>query len=122
MHWSFSYRGCCAKRVPEWDLESLDGFFVADARRVGHGNVRIIALAILISDQRVTPFEAFLGIAKGGRHAECEIKLGEPGGGALNISGPTCTSPSVVRLVENLVERLPEIEWVYRTTYSQEND
>jgi hypothetical protein len=102
---------------PEWDRESLDGFMVADARKEQDGVVRIVALAILISDQCVTPFDAVLGVADGCTLTLCEVRLGERGGGALGISGPVCTSSVVAGLVESLISRIPLIEWVYGVTY-----
>lgn len=101
---------------PEWERESLDGLLLADARATS-GGVTLVGLAILISDQTVTPFHVAFHLGSGGSLGSAEVLLGERGGGALGISGPICTSPSVPHCLEGLLPRLPHVDWVYRAAY-----
>lgn len=102
---------------PEWELESLDGFLVSSFQSSAEGLVTLAGLAILISDQTVTPFHVALHPAADRSLGRAEILLGERGGGALGISGPICTAASVPNRLERLVPRLSHVEWVYRAAY-----
>lgn len=104
---------------PEWEAESLDGFLVAEAKKTGERLLSVAGLAILISDQTVTPFQVVLHSALDGSLARAECLVGERGGGVLGISGSVCTAPSVPRQLERLVQRLSTMDWVYRATYSK---
>ena len=80
----------------EWEMESLDGFLVAEAKSNPEGAFSLVGLAILISDQTVTPFHGVFRPAVDGSLERADVLLGERGGGgALGISGPICTSASV---------------------------
>lgn len=103
----------------EWEVESLDGFFVAEAKKETEDSVSLVGLAILISDQTVTPFCVCLRSTGDGSLERAEVLLGERGGGALGISGPDCTSASVSSRLESLLPRLSQIDWVYRATYTR---
>lgn len=102
------------RRHPEWLRESLDGFFIAHAKRVGPRAVEIIGTCILISDQTVTPFRARLSLGtEGDSVASYRIQLGEPSGGPLGISGPPCNSREATRLLNGLMSRVNSVSWKY---------
>ena len=72
-----------AKAYPYWKHESLDGFHLFEARKVGPREAVIAGLCILISDETVTPFEARLMVAESGEEiARMECRLGKRGAGA----------------------------------------
>ena len=98
----------------EWEKESLDGIFVARARKTGSAAAELAGTCILISDQTVTPFLMEIALSPSD---ECidffRLRLGEAGGGRLGISGPSCNSREARELLENVVIRLPSIAWSY---------
>jgi hypothetical protein len=97
---------------PEWDRESLDGIFVARAEKTGLLSAHLVGTCIIISDQTVTPFSIDLELSSAS--VSCfKIMLGEPGGGALGISGPKCNSREAKQLFETLINRLGSIDWSY---------
>lgn len=99
---------------PEWKNESLDGIFVARARKTGPAAAELVGTCILISDQTVTPLHVELALPPSG---ECIgsllVRIGEAGGGRLGISGPSCNSRDARELLATLVTRLPNIAWSY---------
>jgi hypothetical protein len=97
---------------PEWESESLDGFFFASAVKTAADSLTLTGTCILIRDQTVTPFTADIS-KRSGRVLFDRIRLGESGGGALGISGPTCNTGAASRLLDGLATRLDKIEWVY---------
>jgi hypothetical protein len=104
------------QRFPEWEKESLDGIFVARATKTGSGAAELMGTCILISDQTVTPFLVELELSqKADSNAVRPIRLmlGEPGSGALRISGPPCNSPDAQRLLGSLVDRINKVPWSY---------
>ena len=98
----------------EWTSESLDGFFVVSARKIGLKTAELAGLCILMSDQTLTPF--FIRLALTSSHdsiASYQVYLGEPGGGRLGISGsPYGTSPAN-KFIANIIPRLDYIKWSY---------
>jgi hypothetical protein len=101
-------------RHPEWDRESLDGVFVARARKTGDAAVQLAGTCILISDQTVTAFLVDLSLSSSGESiGSYRVRLGTPGGGPLGISGPECDSPEAKELLVNVVTRLKDICWSY---------
>jgi hypothetical protein len=98
----------------EWSGESLDGVFVARARKVGDATIELAGTCVLISDQTVTPILVVLALSPSGdRIGSVRVSLGEPGGGRLGISGPACDSPKAGRLLATVVPRLASIPWSY---------
>tara|TARA_R110002072_G_scaffold209080_3_gene366586 strand:- start:1008 stop:1463 length:456 start_codon:yes stop_codon:yes gene_type:complete len=66
---------------PHWIEESLDGFSTVVARKTADRSIEMFGGAILISDQRWTPFELELRIASGNEEVEwLECRIGSPGG------------------------------------------
>ena len=102
---------------PEWQWESLDGFLIGRAKKSTKGSVSLMGLAILISDQAVTPFHVDLHPAPDGSLERAEVRLGERAGGAMGISGPPYTSSVVPGLLHNFMQRVSTVDWVFRATY-----
>jgi hypothetical protein len=106
-----------SRRYSEWKKESLDGFFLANARKIGSETAEFAGLCILISDQTVTPVLIRLTLTSSRDSiAAYQVFLGEPGGGHLGISGPPCTSPHAQRLLDTVSARLNNIRWSYAIT------
>lgn len=101
----------------EWETESLDGFFVANVDEDADDWLTLVGLAILISDQTTSPVQIRLRAAVDGTLERVDVSLGEPGGGALGISGPACTHASVPLLLQELPARLPHVDWVYQASF-----
>jgi hypothetical protein len=102
---------------PEWKQESLDGFFLASARKVSSNAAELVGLCILMSDQTVTPILMHLALAESHNSlASFQVFLGEPGGGHLRVSGPPCNSQRAHKLLDNLFARLDVICWSYTIT------
>ena len=101
-------------RHSEWEKESLDGVFVARARKTGLAAAELAGTCILISDQTVTPLLTELTLCPSG---ECikffRVRLGEAGGGRLGISGPGCNSREARELLATVTTRLTSIAWAY---------
>lgn len=103
---------------PEWEKESIDGFFFSRTRKTDETSAELVGTCILISDQTVTPFTLDLTVAHDGSLRPVRVRLGERGGGPLGISGPVCTSSAANKLLLGLVARLDRIKWVYIATIS----
>jgi hypothetical protein len=103
-----------SRRYPIWEQESLDGFFLAYARKIGLGTAELAGICILISDQTVTPVLIRLTL-----NSSCDsiqsyqVFLGESGDGRLGISGPLCNSPRAQKLLDTIGTRLSTIRWSY---------
>jgi len=105
-----------ARNNPEWNGESLDGVFVVQGAKVDNRRLRLLGTAILISDQRVTPLLVEIEpLEAGDAIANYAMKVGEPGEGPLQISGPPCNSGAATRLLHRLPNRqeLGRVDWVY---------
>jgi hypothetical protein len=105
--------GVLGRRHPEWRGESLDGFRFSSAVKTGEASAELTGLCILISDQSVTPFSLGMRLTQSGDLDRLGIRLGEPGGGALGISGPAVKSSAASRLLLALDGRVESIDWVY---------
>jgi hypothetical protein len=101
---------------PEWETESIDGFFLASAVKSTDRSMSMIGTCILISDQAVTPFALELRLAGDDIVRFLRIRLGEPGGGPLGISGPPSNSRGATELLASLPARVDELAWTYDET------
>jgi hypothetical protein len=100
---------------PEWESESLDGFFFDTGVKTGAFSAKLGGMTILITDQTVTPVEVEIGLTPTADAIEhVRLKLGEPGGGRLGISGPVCNSREATRLIATFGQRVEDIQWAYR--------
>jgi hypothetical protein len=103
-----------ARKFPEWERESLDGIFVANARKTSPQGVQFAGTCILISDQTVTPLLVDLVVAPSSNSLTAfRVCLGEQGEGRLGISGPDCGSREAEQLLATVTRRLCDIRWVY---------
>jgi hypothetical protein len=98
---------------PEWRRESIDGFFIASAIKSDEDSAELAGTCILISDQTVTPFALNLSLLPSRRFGAVRIRLGEPGGGRLCISGPGCNSWAAQNMLLALNARLESVHWAY---------
>lgn len=104
------------EKYPSWGRESFDGIFPASARRVGNDEIKIFGIAILISDQSVTPFMTDIVLTPG--HDDVQLVrtfVGEPGGGILGISGSPYSQRRIAEQIADISRRIEEIFWVYRS-------
>jgi len=98
----------------EWRGESLDGIFVARARKTGPLAAQLAGTCILISDQTVTPFSIELASSPSGDSlASYRVCVGVPGTGRLGISGPGCNTHAAAKLLAGITTRLDRIDWSY---------
>lgn len=98
---------------PEWETESIDGFFFSSTLKTDEASAELVGTCILISDQTVTPFALSLSLSDSREFRTLRIRLGEPGGGPLGISGPGCNSRAAQQMLFASTARLALIEWVY---------
>jgi hypothetical protein len=98
---------------PEWKAESIDGFYFSRDVKVGDNSAELAGVCILIRDQTLTPFRLDLSLSGGGTFESFRIRLGEPGGGALGISGPPVSERAASFAAYELLDRLDRIDWVY---------
>jgi hypothetical protein len=97
----------------EWSRESIDGFYFSHAVKTGTNSAELAGVCILISDQSLTPFQLSLSLSGEGAFDSLRIRLGEPGDGALGISGPKWSPEAAVNLPPALDARLDQVSWVY---------
>jgi hypothetical protein len=97
----------------EWSQESIDGFYFSHAVKTGSNSADLAGLCILISDQTLTPFQLSLSLSLEDTFDSFRIRLGEPGEGALGISGPDWSPETASSLPLTLDDRLDQIDWVY---------
>lgn len=101
------------RRYPEWQEESIDGFFFSSAVKNDAVSAELKGTCILISDQTVTPFSLSIRLSVPHRFETLRIRLGEPGGGPLGISGPACNSRAAQKMLLALNARVEAVHWVY---------
>lgn len=106
------------RTYPEWGKESIDGFFFSQAVKSSATSAELAGTCILISDQTVTPFALELTLSESGTLAAATMSVGEPGEGALGISGPGCNSRAAQELLFLLNERLARVEWQYVVSWT----
>jgi hypothetical protein len=103
----------CSK-YPSWRGESFDGVHLGLAVKTGAQSVTFAGAGILITDQRMTPWQVDLALdVASGTLSACRILVGEPGDGPLGISGPEWNSKRGRHLADDVVRRLDRVEWCY---------
>lgn len=108
--------GLLRRSYLEWRDESLDGIFVAYARKTGPSGLEMAGTCILIRDQTVTPFMAEFQVVRPSQGTSVEalkLMVGEAGAGALGISGPPCNSREARLVLATLMQRIEDVAWVY---------
>jgi hypothetical protein len=109
----------------EWQWESMDGFLVPVARKTGPGEAEFIGLAILMSDQTVTPIHIRLQVSAAQEQIEwLECKVGEPGDGKGTMERIPYGSSRADKWLKRLTAAgtAPAIDWVYATAFGQKQD
>ncbi|WP_242166344.1 hypothetical protein [Lysobacter sp. M15] len=105
-------------KYPSWEKESIDGIFPSSAVRTGEGSARIFGIAILISDQYVTPFLANIDLTSDGCQIRvAEVFVGEAGGGKLGISIAPFSKDKIETQIFHISKRVNEIEWKYKVKF-----
>jgi len=109
---------------PRWAGESLDGIYVSLARRIDTRALELLGTCILISDQTRVPVHATFRLSAVGEISAYALRLGEPGGGPLGISGPPTTSGQASRLHDRLLNRfaLGQVDWVYEVSFDSASE
>lgn len=100
----------------EWKYEGLDGVLPATALKTNDYEVEIVGLAIILSDQTLTPVYVRLQIIPNQEEiAGFECKLGELGPDGMVRLPYGCSSKQMDPIV--LVDRLNQIEWAYEVSF-----
>jgi hypothetical protein len=110
-------QGRLAARFPEWRDQSIDGVWPEHARKTGPTSASLCGVCVLLDDQTLTPFAAEWTIA--GSHdavTAWRLRVGEPGGGRLRISGPRHGSKAATLLRWTIAERIDDTHWCYELT------
>ena len=102
---------------PEWKHESLDGLSLARAVRSAQRSAEFLGTCILITDQTVTPFALEVTLGSEPEIESLRLRLGEPGGGQLGISGPPCNSGAASTLRMLLPDRIDDVDWSFTATW-----
>lgn len=106
-----------SRTYPEWEHESLDGFFPLVARKIGNAAVEVFGLCILITDQTLTPIHFHIQASS----TEDEVtwldcKLGEASEhGMARIPWPSGNETR--KLVSALERREDSIKWAYKVRF-----
>lgn len=102
------------EKYPSWERESFDGIFPASARRIGNDEIKIFGIAILISDQFVTPFMTDVVLTS--EHDDVRSArtfVGESGRGKLGISVAPYSQRRIAEQIADISRRVEGILWVY---------
>jgi hypothetical protein len=110
---SYSSQRYFRRKHPEWENESIDGFFFSSAVKSQEASAALVGTCILISDQAVTPFAMNLSLLDPRGFRAFRIRLGESGVGTLGISGPQCNSGAAREMLVDLNARMAVVDWVY---------
>jgi hypothetical protein len=99
---------------PEWENESLDGFYFTNARKIGLETAEFAGSCILISDQSLAPVLIRLTLSPARDSiAAYQVFLGEGAYGRVGISGSSRNSRKGRQLLDIFSERPNEIRWNY---------
>lgn len=105
-----------------WRWESIDGFRLRVARKTGPAEAECVGLAILGSDQTMTPVHLRLQICVATQKiVRLECELGEAGtgqGGLLRMPYDSVAANEWLKRVSS-TGKAPAIDWVYRVQFSQ---
>jgi len=104
---------------PEWEYESLDGFFPLAARKTGDAAAEIFGLCILITDQTLTPFHLQVQASSTADAVSwLEGKLGEACEHGM-VRTPWPSGNATHKLVHALERRAGTIAWVYNLGFGK---
>jgi hypothetical protein len=104
---------------PYWKGESLDGFFLADTKKLDYDKAELRGVCILISDQSITPFHVQMQLSASADELdwlECRLgKRGDGAGGMERIPWSKWSGHSYAVLQDSL----KPIEWAYAVTFGE---
>lgn len=107
------------ERHREWKFEALDAVLPVEARKTGEGEIKLIGICILISDQTLAPLQLQLQVADfTDEISRLECKLGERGRDGIARKPYT----DLHRLAKQLyrLDGTPNvIDWVYHLTFGE---
>jgi hypothetical protein len=102
----------------EWQHESLDGIYPWWFRKTGDREAALLGLAILISDQTLTPLYVQLQLSPTwDRVAWIDLRLGERT--KTGCRRVPYGDASVPRLVSHVSERYESLDWFYQVGYGE---
>lgn len=106
---------------PYWKGESLDGFYLSEARKTGFYRAEMRGVCILISDQTITPFHVRMQIAASSdkiNWMECRLgKRGNGNGEMERIPWSRWQGHSYSFLQDSL----KPIDWTYQVAFGEES-
>lgn len=104
---------------PHWKFESLDGFYLAEAKKIGEDLAELRGQCILICDQTLTPFHLRMHVAAMADEIdwmECRVgKCGTGAGGMERVAWADWNG----RTDRYLQESLKVIDWAYAVTFGE---
>lgn len=100
---------CLSGEYPDWRDETLDGVLDAVGHRISDQTLMILGVAILMSDQRVTPFKCELRADS--RVMELRVDFGQAGDGRWGIKRAKLRSKQHDQIRIDLSAGL--IDWVF---------
>lgn len=104
---------------PYWKGESLDGFFLSTARKIGPDQAELRGVCILISDQAITPFHVQMQLSPSADEVdwmECQLgKRGDGPGGMERIPWARWDGHTD----KYAQESLKPVHWAYSVTFGE---
>jgi hypothetical protein len=102
-----------------WKGESLDGFFLSEAKKLGHDQAELRGICILISDQSVTPFHVSIQLSTSMDEIDwIECRLGKRGDGAGGMDRIPWSKWNG-RTHVFLQDASKPIDWAYAVTFGR---
>jgi hypothetical protein len=107
------------EKYQEWKDEEMDGIYPAVAYKIRPGEVEIIGLCILNSDQTFTPIHILLKVSTLKDEIEwLECKVGE----LDKVNGEMMRIPyrhDYNKLLVSVAEKINSIDWIYKIRFGQ---
>jgi hypothetical protein len=110
-----------AEVYPYWKGESLDGFYLAEARKTGFFKAELRGVCILISDQAITQFYVRMQVSPIREEIiSMECRLGRRGDGKGDMERiPWSRWHGQSHMF--LQDSLKPIDWTYKITFGEES-
>jgi hypothetical protein len=103
-----------------WKYESMDGLYLAVARKTAPREAELIGLCILISDQTLTPIHVRIRASEFEDQIEwLECKVGESGEGKGRMVRLPYDSSKQGKLLVTLPDRLYTLDWAYQVSIDE---
>jgi hypothetical protein len=108
-----------AELYPYWKGESLDGFFLSEAKKLEHEMAELRGVCILISDQSITPFHLQVQLSPlADEIGWMQCHLGKRGDGAGEMERIPY-SRWAGHTQRFLQDSLHEVDWAYSITFGE---